>query len=241
MGSRSYHQYCGLAAALDVVGERWALLIVRDLEPGPRRFTDLFNELRGIATDILADRLRSLEAAGAVQQTHLKYPTPANVYELTGRGRELAAIASCLARWGAPLLPEAPAEAMRLHPRWALQSMVLAYTGDARNGQYAITIDGDDYTITIADATAHLSYGPPTAQPVLWARCDAAGFFGLATHGLLERVELDVGSPRLLRDFVGSLPLLVGAGAGPSPASGHRTGPPGRRAYQNQPACTPGS
>lgn len=226
MGSRSYQQYCGLAAALDVVGERWALLIVRDLEPGPRRFTDLFTGLRGIATDVLADRLRSLEAAGAVQQTPLKYPTPANVYELTDRGRELAAIASSLARWGAPLLPEAPADAMRLHPRWALQSMILAYTGAARDGQYAITIDDNDYTITIDATSAHLSYGPPTGQPVLWARCDTAGFFGLATSGSLDGIRLDVGSPRLLRELVRSLPLLVGPAAGTSPpAARQRTRP----------------
>lgn len=226
VSSRSYHQYCGLAAALDVIGERWALLIVRDLEPGSRRFTDLFNGLRGIATDVLADRLRSLEAAGAVQQTQLRYPTPANVYELTDRGRELATIAGSLARWGAPLLPDAPADAMRLHPRWALQSMVLAYTGDAREGEHAITIDGDDYTITIDATSAHLSYGPPNAQPVLWARCDAAGFFALATRHSLDGVDLDVGSPRLLRDLVRALPLLVGPAARtPAPAARQRTGP----------------
>src|SRR5829696_4568583 len=141
MASRSYQQYCGLAAALDVVGTRWALLIIRDLEPGARRFTDLFSGLPGIATDVLADRLRGLEAAGAVQQTQLKHPTPATVYELTERGRELAAIAGSLARWGAPLLPAKPEQPMRINPRWALHSMVLAYTGGARDGHYAISID----------------------------------------------------------------------------------------------------
>jgi DNA-binding HxlR family transcriptional regulator len=226
MGSRSYQQYCGLAAALDVVGERWALLIVRDLEPGPRRFTDLFKGLRGIATDVLADRLRSLEAAGAVQQTQLKYPTPANVYELTDRGRELAAVAGSLARWGAPLLPENPTEEMRLDPRWALQSMVLAYTGGGRDGQYGFTIDNDDYTITIDATSAHLSYGPPTEQPVLWARCEPSAFFALATHGSLDGIDLEAGSPRLLRDFVRSLPLRVGPAAGPpAPAARQRTRP----------------
>ena len=83
MARRSYHQYCGLAAALDVVGERWALLIIRDLAPGPRRFTDLFAGLPGIATDVLADRLRSLEAAGAVRLRAIRHPVPAKLYELT--------------------------------------------------------------------------------------------------------------------------------------------------------------
>lgn len=216
VSSRSYQQYCGLAAALDVVGERWALLIVRDLEPGPRRFTDLFKGLRGIATDVLAERLRSLEAAGAVQQTQLKYPAPANVYELTERGRELATIAGSLALWGAPLLPETPAEAMRLHPRWALQSMVLAYTGGSRDGQYAFTIDGDDYTITIDEPNAQLSYGPPTRDPRLWARCDSTAFFRLATAAAIDCITLDIGTTRVMLDVVRSLPLLVGPVGMPS-------------------------
>ena len=193
MGSRSYQQYCGLAAALDVVGERWALLIVRDLEPGPRRFTDLFTGLPGIATDVLADRLRTLESAGAVQQTQLKYPTPAKVYELTERGRELAAITGSLARWGAPLLPASPQQPMRINPRWALQSMVLAYNGGAREGQYAITIDAD--------------------EPLLWARCTAEAFFRLVTTGKPDNVTLDNGSRHQLIEFLRSVPLEIGPGA----------------------------
>ena len=74
MTKRTYQQYCGLAAALDVVGERWALLIVRDLAPGPRRFTDLLEGLPGIATDMLAERLRALEAAGAVTKVEMIDP-----------------------------------------------------------------------------------------------------------------------------------------------------------------------
>ena len=196
-----------------MVGERWALLIVRDLEPGPRRFTDLFTGLPGIATDVLADRLRTLESAGAVQQTQLKYPTPAKVYELTERGRELAAITGSLARWGAPLLPASPQQPMRINPRWALQSMVLAYNGGAREGQYAITIDDDDYTITFTGPGAHLSYGPPTDEPLLWARCTAEAFFRLVTTGQPDNVTLDNGSRHQLIEFLRSVPLEIGPGA----------------------------
>lgn len=210
MGTRSYQQFCGLAAALDVVGERWALLIVRDLQPGPRRFTDLFTGLSGIATDVLADRLRGLEAAGAVQQTQLKYPTPAKVYELTERGHELAAIASSLARWGAPLLPAEPQQPMRVNPRWALQSMVLGYTGGVGDGQYAITIDDDDYTVTITGPSAHLAYGPPAQEPLVRVHCSSTVFFRLVTTGSHDDVELDHGSPQMLDDLVRSLPLEIG-------------------------------
>jgi DNA-binding HxlR family transcriptional regulator len=210
MSARSYQQYCGLAAALDVVGERWALLIVRDLEPGPRRFTDLFHGLRGIATDVLADRLRSLEAAGAVQQRQLRHPAPAKVYELTERGRELATIAGSLARWGAPLLPMPPTDEMRLHPRWALHSMVLVYAGGLASGQYALTVDDDDYTISVEGTSADLSYGPPAATPVLWIRCTADGFFAMVSLVSLDDVEVLIGTPRLVRKLLRSLPLLVG-------------------------------
>ena len=93
MALRTYGQYCGLAAAMDLVGQRWAMLLVRDLSPGPRRFTDLFEGLPGIATDVLAERLRALEAAGVVRHRTLKHPVPAKVYELTASGEELASIA----------------------------------------------------------------------------------------------------------------------------------------------------
>lgn len=123
----------------------------------------MFAGLAGIATDILADRLRSLEAAGAVQQTQLRYPTPAKVYELTERGRNLAAIAGSLARRGAPLLPASPNEPMRINPRWALQSMISDHTGNAGDGRHAITIDDDD-TIAVTGPVARISYGPPTDE-----------------------------------------------------------------------------
>jgi hypothetical protein len=170
----------------------------------------LFTGLAGIATDVLADRLRSLEAAGAVQQAQLKYPTPAKVYELTERGRELAAIAGSLARWGAPLLPAEPTQPMRVNPRWALQSMILAYKGGMRDGQYAIAIDDDDYTITVTGATAHLVYGPPPQEPVLRVRCSAEAFFRLVTTGAADAVVIDNGSPQILDDLIRSIPLEIG-------------------------------
>ena len=90
-----------------MVGQRWALLIVRDLVPGPRRFTDLFDGLPGISTDLLTERLRSLEDAGAVRQRAVRSPAPANLYELTERGRDLAKLAGEMARgaWSCYRLP----------------------------------------------------------------------------------------------------------------------------------------
>src|SRR6266545_7978857 len=99
-GKRSYEQYCALARALDVVGERWTLLIVRDLLMGPKRYTDLRAGLPGIATDILTARLRTLEEAGFVRRRELPRPAPAIVYELTEPGTELRYVVLALGQAG---------------------------------------------------------------------------------------------------------------------------------------------
>src|SRR3569623_3393230 len=99
--ARSYAQYCGLAQALDVVGERWTLLVVRELLLGPRRFGDLMTGLPGISTDLLTARLRSLEAVGAVRRRRLPPPASVQVYELTEFGQGLRKVLSGLAAWGA--------------------------------------------------------------------------------------------------------------------------------------------
>jgi DNA-binding HxlR family transcriptional regulator len=101
MSKRAYGQFCGLARAVEVVGERWALLIVRDLLVGPRRFTDLRRGLPRIPTNILADRLRELEEAGVVRRRILPRPAGAVVYELTEYGAELEEVVLGLGRWGA--------------------------------------------------------------------------------------------------------------------------------------------
>jgi DNA-binding HxlR family transcriptional regulator len=99
-GKRSYGDPCGIARALDIVGERWALLVVRELVLGPKRFTDLRVHLPGIATDVLSQRLRQLEAAGIVRPTTLPAPAAGHAYELTERGHELEPVLHALGRWG---------------------------------------------------------------------------------------------------------------------------------------------
>ncbi len=180
MGKRSYRQYCGLAAALDVVGERWALLIVRDLVPGPRRFSDLLGGLPGLATDVLTDRLRALEAAGAVEVRRVKHPAPAQLYALTSRGEELAGIAGALALWGMPLLPS-PAGAQeagyRREPRWALQAMVRRYRGGLPDGEYRFTIADDELRVEVAGERATVRYGHGEGEPRIHLVGAPAAFF----------------------------------------------------------------
>lgn len=105
MNNRTYNQYCGLAYALDIVGERWTLLIVRELIPGPRRFTDLLEGLPGISTNLLSGRLKSLEGAGLIRRRVLPPPAGSTVYELTPLGLALENTLLELGKWGSQFVP----------------------------------------------------------------------------------------------------------------------------------------
>jgi DNA-binding HxlR family transcriptional regulator len=107
---RTYGDMCGIARALDVIGERWALLVVRELILGPKRFTDLRAGLPNIGPDVLSQRLRELEAAGVLSRRTLAPPAASRVYELTDRGRALEPVLLALGEWGAaaPVPPGSP-------------------------------------------------------------------------------------------------------------------------------------
>ncbi|MFJ8198474.1 winged helix-turn-helix transcriptional regulator [Streptomyces sp. NPDC096152] len=113
---RSYDQYCSAARALDVVGDRWTLLIVRELLAGPRRYTDLHADLPGVSTDMLASRLKDMERDGLTTRRRLPPPGAAYVYELTARGRALLPVLQALGTWGEAELGERrPTDAVRAH------------------------------------------------------------------------------------------------------------------------------
>jgi DNA-binding HxlR family transcriptional regulator len=114
---RSYRQYCALAKALDVIGDRWSLLIVRELLiRGPSRYTDLRDGLPGIATNLLVDRLRDLEQGGVVHREDAPPPIATTLFRLTPRGEALDSVVHELGSWGAPLLAKAPkSDAFRSH------------------------------------------------------------------------------------------------------------------------------
>ena len=106
MTTRSYNQFCALAYALDAIGERWTLLIVRELLIGPRRFTDLMDGLPGISTNLLSERLKSLEQQGILSRHVLPPPAGSTVYELTEFGQALEKAVVELGKWGSRLLPQ---------------------------------------------------------------------------------------------------------------------------------------
>lgn len=118
---RSYKQFCGVAKALDVVGERWTLLLIRELMPGGRRYTDLLRGLPGITTNLLAKRLQHLESHGLVARRALPVPASSTVYELTERGRALEPAVLALGAFGAAYLVD-PADDRTSH-RWLMVSL----------------------------------------------------------------------------------------------------------------------
>ncbi|MEV8237873.1 helix-turn-helix domain-containing protein [Rhodococcus sp. NPDC077669] len=118
-GARSYGQFCGLARALDLVGERWNLLIVRELLPGPLRYNELKTSLVGIASNLLAERLRTLEENGIVQR---QLGEPGVLYALTQWGAELRDPMEALGRWGTPLVASGRGDDV-FHPRWLVLAL----------------------------------------------------------------------------------------------------------------------
>ena len=151
---RSYGQYCSVAKALDIVGDRWTLLIVRELlARGPSRYTDLRAGLPGIATNLLADRLRELETAGLVDREDAPPPVATTLFRLTGRGAALGPVITELGRWGVPLMRDPdPDDAFR--GQW-LRLPVQMFLADHEPDQPAASIQvraGDETVVIDVDA-----------------------------------------------------------------------------------------
>jgi DNA-binding HxlR family transcriptional regulator len=150
---RSYGQYCTVARALDVVGERWTLLLVRELSTGPKRFKDLLEGLPGIGTNLLTNRLKALEGEGIVRRATLPPPAGSNVYELTELGGLLEPVIVALSQWGARLL-DAPREDDEMRAGWAAVAMRSALGRGATNnppGTYEFRIDGEAFFLRVGD------------------------------------------------------------------------------------------
>jgi DNA-binding HxlR family transcriptional regulator len=148
MTSRTYGQFCGVAHAMELVGERWALLVIRDLIPGPKRFTDLRNGLPRIPTNILSARLKELEGSGVIQRRLLPRPQGSVVYELTDYGRELEDVVLRLGLWGARSLgrprPDDVVTADSL-----IMALRTTYVPDAAGGLHV------GYELRVGDVVVH--------------------------------------------------------------------------------------
>jgi DNA-binding HxlR family transcriptional regulator/putative sterol carrier protein len=170
MPEHRYQQYCGLARALDVAGDRWTLLIVRELLPGPRRFTDLLEGLPGVSRNLLAERLRELENDGILARQELPPPAARQVYELTDDGRDLAGAMGPLIAWGARRMGERGASDT-FHPRWAAVGMSVLADREAAEGVreiYQFLVGRSAFYFTVDDGAIHLRDGRAQDPAVTW-------------------------------------------------------------------------
>jgi DNA-binding HxlR family transcriptional regulator len=140
--SKRYDQYCPIAHALGLVGERWSLLIVRELLHGPKRYTDLAASLPHIGTNILAARLKELESSGLLTKHRLDPPAASQVYELTPYGQELKPVMRALALWGLRSI-DPPTEADELAPGWLYGALDTVFAPAAPPGSFEFRIDGE--------------------------------------------------------------------------------------------------
>jgi DNA-binding HxlR family transcriptional regulator len=156
---RSYGQGCGTAHALDVVGDRWALLVVRELVLGPKRFTDLRDGLPGIGPNVLSQRLKELEDAGVIGRRQLPPPAASTVYELTEWGSELEEVIVQLGRWGARS-PDMPADA-ETQPEWLMLGLRATYEpeGEPAPTSYEFHFNGDVFWARVADGALAIGRG----------------------------------------------------------------------------------
>jgi DNA-binding HxlR family transcriptional regulator len=174
---RSYGEACRFAYALDVVGERWALLVVRELLLGPKRFTDLRAGLPHASSNILSERLRDLEHGGVIQRRKLPPPAASSVYELTEWGRELEPIVTKLGAWGArsPI----PPDSQEIGPDsivLALRSLFDPEAAADLSAVYGLRIGEDRFRVEVADGGVELSRGAAEDPTVSITTADAGTF-----------------------------------------------------------------
>lgn len=177
MTRRTYDQYCGLAGALDLVGERWTLLVVRELMTGEKRYTDLAESLPGIGTSLLADRLKRLEGSRIVGRGQLPPPAASAVYRLTDIGQELAVALVPLMQWGLRhAVSEQPGPHTLVNPAWSLVGLthqVVPANLAGIDATYRFVVDGKAAYLRISGGTASV-IGEPAAEPDATVTMDAA-------------------------------------------------------------------
>jgi len=193
---RSYGQYCTVARALDVVGERWTLLLVRELSTGPKRFKDLLEGLPGIGTNLLASRLKTLEGQGIVRMATLPPPAGSNVYELTELGDSLEPVIVALSRWGARLL-DVSREGEDLRAGWAavaMRSVLGEGTLGGRPGTYEFRIDGEAFHLRVGNGGRVEARQGSAPDPDLVVVGDAETFLALASGRLSPEEGMESGA-----------------------------------------------
>lgn len=195
---RSYDQFCPLARSLDVLGERWTLLVVRELRLGPKRFTDLREGLPGVGPTLLAGRLRNMQAAGLVRRRKLPPPAAVNVYELTEAGEELAPAMVALSRWGMRYMgARKPDDHFRLG--WLLAAQQAMHDPESTRGvreTYELRIADEVYSVRVDDGSLEIKQGP-SPDPDLIVTTDYETLFALGSGELSPAEAVRLGRAKM--------------------------------------------
>ena len=200
--TKRYDEYCPVAHALGLVGERWALLVVLELMRGPKRYTDLAENLRGIGTNILASRLRDLEAGGVVTKRTLPPPAASKVYELTDYGRELRPVIRELALWGARTLGP-PTHEDELFPGWLANALDTVLAPRAPSGRFEFRVGEEVASLVDGEVL-----DGPVEDPDVIVEGDPEGVYYMFIQRRLDCVGVE-GDRSLLEDLIAVAPAPV--------------------------------
>jgi len=187
---KRYGQFCSIARTLDVLGDRWALIVVRELLLGPRRYTDLRDGLPGVGTNVLAVRLRELEAAGIIARETLPPPAASTVYVLTDDGVALRPVVDELARWGLRLM-DRPERGEVRGPGWLAYSLAVSTppTGMRDEDELELRVDDEPHTLTVRNGRFEARRGT-AGHPVAVIDAQLGALFRLA-RGQASSAELE--------------------------------------------------
>jgi DNA-binding HxlR family transcriptional regulator len=206
--SRTYHQYCPVARALELVGERWTLLVARELLLGPRRFTDLMAGLPGVSATVLASRLKDLEQAGLVSKRTLPPPAASTVYELTDEALGVARVLAAMAEWGMTMLGR-PRKGDEVRGEWIVLGIaVTSPVPDVDDGVFELHVDGEVLHVEVRDGRLQPRQGAATGPAaVITARATTLADLALG------RLDLDAALPQervtLAGDYAAARRLLA--------------------------------
>jgi DNA-binding HxlR family transcriptional regulator len=203
---KRYDQYCPMAHALDLIGERWALLVVRELMHGPKRYTDLAEALSGIGTNVLASRLKDLEACGIVAKRTLPPPAASRVYELTAYGQGLRGTLRELALWGAQSLGPPTAEA-GLFDGWLSNAMDIMLAPIAPPGRFEFRVGSEVASLVDGEVLRE-----PIPDPDVVVETDPDGIYHMFVDRRIDAVTVH-GDRDLLERLVEAAPPAVPAGS----------------------------
>ncbi|MGW1058748.1 winged helix-turn-helix transcriptional regulator [Micromonospora rubida] len=196
MEQRTYNQYCATARTLDLIGERWTLLLIRELLTGPKRFGDLQTSLRGLGTGLLSARLKHLEREGLAHKITIPPPARTTAYALTEAGEELGPAVLALARWGLKWAMGERRATETFHPGWAVLGLQACFDTETAAGLHAVyefRIDDEPFHARIDDGTIEALHGP-AQNPDATITISKDAFLRLTGQGLTFTEAIESGA-----------------------------------------------